>query len=126
MRFLVDAVLPATLGTEAPAGVEFYRWNGTDDGDEQVVRFGAAKGCRGVIFFDRNSLSQPGLIGLSELLGIALIAVDATDPIEAKERILQHTTQLRRILNETQLVLILGSGVRSFEPPSVDPALHAE
>jgi len=50
------------------------------------------------------------------------VAVEAADPIEAKERILLHTAQLRRELANSQFVLILGSEVRSFEPPSIgDP-----
>ena len=123
MRFLVDAVLPATLLADAPAGIEYIRWEGADDEDEQLVRAAAKRGYRGVIFFDRNSLAQPGLVCLAEELGVALVAVDADDPIEAKERILLHTAQLRRKLADSNFVLILASEVRRFDPPTVgDPA----
>ncbi len=118
MKFLVDAVLPASLAAEAPAGVEFVRWSGGEDSDEELVRAAASAGARAVIFFDRNSLVQPGLVAIAEELGVALVAVDAPDPVEAKERILLHTGQLRRILHETQFALVLASEVRSFAPPT--------
>lgn len=117
MKFLVDAVFPATLTTDAPAGIDFVRWTDSAEQDSELVRYAATKSFRGVIFFDRNSLAQPGLRQLAEELGVALIAVDAPDPIYARERLLHNAERLRSILTDTQFVLILASEVRKFEPP---------
>ncbi len=113
MRFLIDAVLPASLATEAPPGIDFERWEKTrDQKDNDLVYYAAKKGIRGVIFFGRNSLKQPGLRQLAEEKGIALVAIDASDPIQARERLLRHIIKLPSKLSENQFFLILASEVR--------------
>ena len=119
MKFLVDAALPATLATEAPIGIVFERWQEPAVQDSDLIRYAADQGLHGVIFSDRNSLMQPGLCQLAEELGIALVAIDASDPIQARDRLLRHIERIRSALNETKCILVLSSEVRPLEPPSL-------
>jgi hypothetical protein len=114
VRFLIDANFPSTLAAEAPAGVEMDRWDGSDETDEAVVRAAARDGYRGVVFLDRRSLDQPRLRQLALDLGVALVAVDASDPVEAKERLLANLNQLRSALLDSELVLVLNSEARAL------------
>lgn len=118
MKFLVDAVLPATLNAEAPANISFERWKKPVAQDTELISHAAAEGFRGVVFFGRNSLEQPGIRQLAEESGIALIAIDASDPIQARDRLLSHIERIRTILNETRFVLVLASEARPFETPT--------
>jgi hypothetical protein len=112
MRFLVDAVFPASLAADAPAGVEFIRWSRGDDGDEVLVEVAAREGFRAVVFFERNSLSQPGLLDLAVRLGVGVIAVEASDPVQAKERLLTNFDKLRHSLSASHAVLVLAAEAR--------------
>ncbi len=115
MKLLIDTVLPATLTADAPAGIDFERWKKSDgQNDSDLLYYAAKEGFRGVVFLDRISLEQPGMRQLAKELGIALIAIDASDPIQARERLIRHSARLRRKLGESQFVLILGSEVRSM------------
>ena len=112
MRLLYDAVLPQSLAVEAPAAMELYRWEGADEVDTALVRAAANRGYRGVIFFDRSSLEQPGLRNVAEEVGVALVAVEASDPIEAKRRVLRNMPSLRRALADHDCLLVLANEVR--------------
>ena len=114
MKLLIDAVLPATLTTEAPAGVVFERWEKSEEqNDSDLVRYAAEKRMRGVVFFERNSLEQPGLRQLAEKLGVVLVAIDASDPIQAKVRLLRQITRVRSMLSEASFIHVLASEVRA-------------
>ena len=112
MRLLVDSVLPETIITDAPAGVTLLRFAGSDVSDEDLVRTAAREDYRAVFFFDRNSLSQPGLRELAQEVGVGLVAVQADDPIEAKERLLANFDHLRKALAESSIVLVLAAEAR--------------
>ncbi len=56
----------------------------------------AIRRARAVVFFDRRSLYQPGLRELAALLGVAMLVVEAEDPIDAKERLFQNIDHVRR------------------------------
>jgi len=112
VRFLVDAVFPAAVEHEAPTGVEFVRWSDGDISDNELLRVAVEQSARGVVLFDRNSLSQEGLIELADELGVALIAVEANDPIKAKDRLIKNFNEVRRELAVGQFVLVLGGGAR--------------
>ena len=126
MKFLVDAALPATLAAEAPVGIVFERWEEPAVQDSDLIHYAAHHGLSGVIFCDRNSLKQPGLRQLAEELGIALVAIDASDPIQARDRLLRHIERIRSALTETKCVLVLSSEVRSLEPPSLSDTARSK
>ena len=112
MKLLYDSVLPPSLSVEARGTLELQRWQGTDAADTELVRSAADNGYRGVIFLDRSSLNQPGLRTTAEEAGVALVAVDAGDPIEAKQRILSNARSLRRKLADHDCLLVLAGEVR--------------
>ncbi len=112
VKLLVDATFPETVETEAPAGVEVLRWPGGEVSDEDLLRAGAHQGTRGVVFFDRRSLYQPGLRELAAELRLALLAVEADDPVDAKDRLLQNLAHVRKVLNTCEVVLILANEAR--------------
>lgn len=112
MRFLYDAVLPQNLAQEAPAGVTLDRWEGGDEPDSALIRTAADRGYRGVLFYDRDSLEQPDLRRLASERDVALVAVDARDPIEAKIRLLRQLPRIRRMLADHQCLLVLAGEVR--------------
>ncbi|MCY4632681.1 MAG: hypothetical protein OXE75_17615 [bacterium] len=112
MKLLYDAVLPPSLSVEARGTLDLHRWEGTDAADTVLVRSAADSGYRGVIFLDRSSLDQPGLRTTAEEVGVALVAVDASDPIEAKQRILRNAPSLRRKLADHDCLLVLAGEVR--------------
>lgn len=114
MKLLIDAVLPATLTTEAPAGIYFERWKKSEQqNDSDLVRYAAKKRMRGVVFFESKSLEQPGLRQLAKKLGVVLVAIDAKDPIQAKERLLRQITRVRSMLNEASFIRVIASDVRA-------------
>jgi len=112
MRFLYDAVLPHNLALEAPAEVAFDRWDGPDVSDADLVRASGERGCRGVILWGRNSLQQVDLRDTAQQAGVALVAVEADNPIEAKRRILKNLSALRRKLQDHDCLLVLANEVR--------------
>ena len=112
MRFLYDSVLPQSLAEEAPVGVTLDRWDGGDEQDTALIRAAAHRGYRGVLFYERDSLEQPELRRIASEKGVALVAVEATDPIEAKVRVLQNLPPLRRMLADHNCLLVLAREVR--------------
>jgi hypothetical protein len=112
MKLLYDAVLPPSLSVEAGRTLELHRWDGSEAADAELVRSAAAGGYRGVIFLDRNSLDQPGLRKTAAGLGVALVAVDVSDPIEGKQRILRNASSLRQKLADHDCLLVLAGEVR--------------
>lgn len=114
MRFLYDAVLPHNLAEEAPAGVTLDRWDGGDVQDSALIRTAADRGYRGVLFYDRDSLEQTDLRRLASEREIALVAVEASDPIEAKIRLLRNLPGVRRKLADHDCLLVLAQEVREY------------
>ncbi len=51
---------------------------------------------------------------LASDLGVALIGVEAKDPIEAKVRVLRNLNRLRRMLVKHDFLLILAREVRAY------------
>lgn len=114
MRFLYDAVLPQNLAEEAPEGVTLDRWDGGAEQDSALIRTAADRGYRGVLFYDRDSLEQPDLRRLASERDIALVAVEARDPIEAKIRLLRNLPGIRRKLADHDCLLVLAQEVREY------------
>ena len=114
MRLLYDAVLPQSLAEEAPAWVTLDRWDGGDEQDSALVRAAADRGHRAVVFYDRDSLEQPDLRRFASESRIALVAVEANDPIEAKIRVLRHLARIRRMLVHDDCLLVLANEVRAY------------
>ncbi len=112
MRFLYDAVLPQSLSLEAQTGVTFDRWDGSAVSDAELVRASAERGCRGVILWGRDSLQQADLRDTAQEAGVALVAVEADNPVEAKQRILRNLPALRRKLADHDCLLVLAGEVR--------------
>lgn len=105
-------MLPETVVTEAPPGVEVLRWSGGDVSDEDLLRAGAHEDVRAVVFLDRRSLYQPGLRELAAQLRVALVAIEADDPVEAKDRLFQNLDHVRKALNRCEVVLVLAHEAR--------------
>jgi len=118
VKLLVDAILPETVVTEAPPGVEVLRWSEGDVSDEDLLRAGARQGARGVVFLDRRSLYQPGLREVAAQLGVALVAVEVNDPVEAKERLFQNLDHVRNALTMSEAVLVLAHEARPIPSSS--------
>lgn len=114
MRFLYDAVLPQNLAQEAPAGVTLDRWEGGDEPDSALIRTAADRGYRGVLFYDRDSLEQPELRRLASERDVALVAVEARDPIEAKIHLLRNLRRISRMLADHDSLLVLAREVRAY------------
>jgi hypothetical protein len=112
VKLLVDSHFPATTAVEAPTGLELIRWTGGTAKDEDLVRKAADLRVRGLVLLDRRALQQPGLRELAEQLGVALVAVEAGDPIEAKERLLRNVDHLRKALALSNVVLLLAHEAR--------------
>lgn len=113
MQLLADSLLPETVETEAPPGVTVTRWSGGETSDEDLLRAGASAGVRGVVLFDRRSLYQPGLRELASQLGVALLVVEADDPVDAKERLFKNLDGIRRALLVSEVVLVLAHEARA-------------
>lgn len=120
MRFLYDALLPETLSSEAPAGVELVRWSGTEVSDAELICLSGEEGYRGVILWGRESLQQADLRDRAQEAGVALIAVEAGDPIDAKQRILKNLSTLRQSLRDHDCLLVLANEVRPVDGGSDD------
>ena len=114
MRLLYDAVLPQNLADEGPAWVTLDRWDGGDEQDSALILTAADQGYRGVVFYDRDSLEQPDLRELASKKGVALVSVEAPDPIEAKIRVLHHLSRIRRMLVGNDCLLVLANEVRAY------------
>ena len=114
MRLLYDAVLPQSLAEEAPSGVELDRWNGGDEHDYALVHAAADQGYSGVLFYDRDSLEQTDLREIASRTGVALVAVEGRDPVEAKLRVLRHLPQVRQMLAGHGCLLVLANEVRAY------------
>lgn len=116
VRFLCDAVLPQSLSYEAPAGMEFVRWDGADTSDTGLVRAAAERGCRAVILLGRESLEQSDLRKVAREAGIALVATATESPIKAKRNILKNLNALRAELSDHECLLVFATEVRPDEP----------
>ena len=114
MRLLYDAALPHSLADDAPAGVEFVRWAGGEANDATLIRTAANQECSAVLLYGRDSLAQPELRTTASEVGVALVAVDAQDPIEAKGRILGNFGRLRKMLTDHDCLLVLARDVRPY------------
>lgn len=114
MRLLYDAVLPQSLADEAPVEVKLDRWRGGDEHDSALVYAAADRGYSGVLFYDRDSLEQTDLRKIASRKGVALVAVEARDPIEAKVRFLHHLARIRRMLVDHDCLLVLANEVRAY------------
>ena len=112
---LYDAVLPQSLSSEATGALRFVRWDQKEQPDMALVRMAAARNYRGVVFFERDSLQQPDLQEKARQAGVALIAVDAEDPIQAKERLINNSSRLRRALADHDCLLVLAREVRPYD-----------
>ena len=113
MRLLYDAVLPQSLSHEAPAGVEFVRWDGVDVSDTDLARAAVEKGCRAVVLLGREALEQPELRDVARGVGVALVAVATDNPVDAKRNVLKNLDALRRELANHECLLVFASEVRS-------------
>ncbi|MCY3947962.1 MAG: hypothetical protein OXF61_02035 [Acidimicrobiaceae bacterium] len=118
MRLLYDSRLPQSLEFEAraaPAGtaVDFVRWSGGGVSDAELIRAAAEDGFAGLVLLDRDSLSQVALRTTAREVGIALIAIAAEDPLEAKQRLLRNLAPLRRALLEHDCLVVLANAVRA-------------
>lgn len=123
MRLLYDSRLPQGLEFEAratPAGtaVDLVRWSGGGISDAELIGVAAEDGFAGLVLLDRDSLSQADLRSTAQEMGIALIAVAAEDPLEAKQRLLRNLAALRRALLEHDCLLVLANAVRAQSEPS--------
>ena len=114
MRLLYDAVLPQSLAEEAPVEVKLDRWTGGDEHDSALIHAAADRGYSGVLFYDRDSLDQTDLREIASRKGVALVAVEGRDPIEAKVRVLRHLTRIRRMLLDHDCLLVLANEVRTY------------
>ena len=114
VRILFDAVLPESLAEESPAGVQLIRWEDGYVDDATLVRTAALRGYRALLLYERDSLEQPDVQSIAAEVGVALVAVDASDPIEAKVRILRNFRRLRKMLTEHNCLLVLASTVRVY------------
>ncbi|MCY3963115.1 MAG: hypothetical protein OXN79_09440 [bacterium] len=115
MRLLYDAVLPNSLSQEAPANFELDRWDGEAVSDAELVRASGERGCRGVILWGRDSLQQADLQETAQEAGVALVAVEADNPIDAKNRILKNLSALHRTLEDNDRLLVLANEVRPLD-----------
>ena len=118
MKLLFDARLPQSLEFEARAAsdglaFDFVRWSGSGISDTDLIRTAAADGFAGIVMLDRDSLSQAALRTTAREVGIALIAIAAKDPLEAKQRLLRNLASLRRVLLENDCILVLANAVRA-------------
>ena len=115
LRLLQDSVLPQNLVNEVSGGIHLERWDEGEASDIDLVRAAVARGCRGVLLYGRHALDQPGLRREAKQSGIALVAVEAADPIEAKQRILRNEEALRRKLADYDCLLVLAGEVRPLD-----------
>ena len=117
MRLLYDAVLPQSLSHEAPVGVEFVRWDGTDVSDTDLARAAAEKGCRAVVLLGRDALEQPELRAAARAVGVALVTAATDNPVDAKRNILKNLDALRRELAIHHCLLVFAAEVRPGPMP---------
>ncbi|WP_419842996.1 hypothetical protein [Candidatus Poriferisodalis sp.] len=115
MRILYDARLPRGLEVEARGAVSLVRWTGDMVTDVELVQTAADEQFDGVLFLDRDSLAQYDVQLTANSLGMALIAVEAGSPFEAKRRVLNNIMRLRRALARHDCLLILAAEVRPVE-----------
>ena len=90
------------------------RWKGGDEHDSALIYAAADRGYSGVLFYDRDSLAQTDLREIASRKGTALVAVEASDPIEAKVRVLRHLARIRRMLVDNDCLLVLANEVRPY------------
>lgn len=112
VKLLYDASLPQSLADEARASVELERWDGGDVPDRELVRVAAERGYRGVILLGRDALNQSDLRAVAQEVAVALIAAATDDPIEAKQRVLNNLSALRRKLADHECLLVFAAEVR--------------
>ncbi len=113
MKLLYDAVFPRSLAEETRHGMELIRWDEGEESDAALVALAADRGYRGVIFFERDSLEQPELREIAREYGVALVGVEAGDPFEAKQRIVNNLLRIRSALGSHDCILVMS---RSADP----------
>lgn len=129
MRLLYDARLPQSLEFEARAApdgtaIDFVRWSGAGVSDADLIRTAAKDGFAGVVLLGGDSLAQAHLRITANEAGIALVAIAAEDPLEAKRHLLRNLASLRRSLAKHDCLLVLASEVRvQREPAEAGPPL---
>ncbi len=114
MRLLYDARFPRSLELEADHEIQLERWTGASITDVELVQKAANDGFAGIVFLDRDSLAQDEVRAAARDQGIALIAVEAGGPIEAKLRVLKNSSRLRRLLSQHDCLLVLANEVRPY------------
>ncbi len=62
----------------------------------------------------RDSLEQQELREIARQVGIVLLAVDADDPIDARGRVLNNSSRIRRMLADHDCLLVLAREVRNY------------
>lgn len=112
LRLLYDAVLPQSLSLEAPADVEFVRWDGADVSDTELARAAAEKGYRAVVLLGRDALEQTELRNVAREVGVALVAAATDSPFEAKRNVLKNLDAVRKELANHQWLLVFAAEVR--------------
>ncbi len=119
MRLLFDARLPQSLAVEAgaagPGAVEFVRWSGGDVSDTEFLESAARQRFDCVVLLDRDSLDQAELRATASRAGVAVVAVVADDPFEAKRRLVWNMAALRRSLSEHDCLLVFANEVRPLD-----------
>ncbi|MCY3562210.1 MAG: hypothetical protein OXH20_13765 [bacterium] len=115
LRLLQDSQLPVGLSAEVGNEIELVRWDGGEASDTELIREAVERRCRGVLLVGRSSLDQPGLREEAKQSGIALIAVVADDPIEAKQRVVKNARSIRKALADSNAVLVFANEVRAVD-----------
>ncbi len=94
--------------------MELIRWDGGEQNDAALVLLAADRGYQGVIFFERDSLEQPALRKIARENGVALVGVEAGDPFEAKQRIVNNLLRIRSALGSHDCILVMSRSVDPF------------
>lgn len=120
MRLLYDARLPRSLALEADDNLKLERWTRGSVTDVELVHAAAADEYDGVILLDRDSLAQIDVQSAAREARVALIAVEADGPLEAKLRVQNNASRLRRALSAHDCLLVLANEVRPIPVDAQD------
>lgn len=120
MKLLFDARMPQSLAFEAASvadrgAFELVRWLGGDISDIELLESAAEQGFHGVVLLGRDSLAQAELRSVADRVGVAIIAVVADGPYEAKQRLVSNLVGVRRSLSEHNCLLVLANEVRPID-----------
>lgn len=119
MKLLIDDAFPNIQNTEPPADVSFVSCDMTVTEDHHLVQYASDNGFRGVVFFDQRTLAQPNLCQKAKALGITLVAVSASYPMDARQQLLHNAERLRKLLRdaEPKVLVVYANEVRPFRLP---------